>query len=167
MKMNSTQFKATWDRRLSVTSALVTLIFVLVVLQTIALSSRLDAEAITWRIGLVIVLGLSSALFFIRKYSVTSDFINIHHLGWSTSLKIQDLTEIEKVPIEGKGGIGLFGIWGVYSFTGIARSNAYGFHKLYMTNQRHAVALKFGKKTVLLSPDNPEKFIAILQSRLT
>ena len=164
--MKTIQFGASWERRLSVISALATLILVLVVLQTIALSPKFDSNTISWRIGLVIFIGVSSALFFIRGYSITADSIQIHHLGWITSLKIKDLKSAEPAPLEVMSGIGLCGIWGIYSFTGIARSSAYGMHRRYLTNRSNAVALKFGGKTVLISPDDPKKFIKSLQSHL-
>jgi hypothetical protein len=164
--MNGIRFNASWERRLSVISSLTTLILVLVVLETIAKASLFDSGTIALRIGLVIFVGITSALFFIRGYSITTDAVHILHFGWATSLKIKNLTGVEKVPLGATSGIGLFGIWGIYSFTGIARNSTYGIHRRYLTNRFHAVALKFGKKTVVVSPDDPEAFIKLLRSYL-
>ena len=164
--MHKHQFGASWEKRLSTISSLTTLILVLVVLETIAKVSRFDSGTIALRIGLVIFVGITSALFFIRGYSITTDAVHILHFGWATSLKIKDLTGVEKVPLGATSGIGLFGIWGIYSFTGIARNSSYGIHRRYLTNRFHAVALKFGKKTVVVSPDDPEAFIKLLRSYL-
>jgi len=164
--VNKNQFGALWEKRLSTISSLATLILVLVVLETIAKASRLDTGMIAFRIGLVIFIGIVSVLFLIRGYSVTNDAVQILHFGWATSLKIKDLTEVEKVPFEAMNGIGLFGIWGIFSFTGIARNSTYGIHRRYLTNRFHAVALKFGSKTIVVSPDDPGKFINLLRTHL-
>lgn len=165
--MNEIRFNASWERRLSIISSLATLVLVLVVLESIAKASRFDSGMIALRIGLVIIVGITSVLFFIRGYSITTDAVQILHLGWATSLKIKDITEVEKVPLGARGGIGLFGIWGLYSFTGIARNSTYGIHRRYLTNRLHSVALKFGRKTIMVSPDNPEEFIKEVKARLT
>lgn len=165
-KLNNHQFGASWEKRLSTISSLTTLILALVVLDTIAKASRLDSEMIALRIGLVLFIGITSALFLIRGYRITNEAIQILHLGWATSLKIKDLTDVELVPFEARNGIGLLGIWGIYSFTGLAQNSAYGIHRRYLTNRIHAVALKFGKKTVVVSPDVPEKFIKLLRSHI-
>lgn len=164
--MKGIRFNASWERRLSTISSLATLILVLVVLETIAKVSRFDSGIIALRIGLVIFVGITSALFFIRGYSITTDAVQILHFGWTTSLKIKDLSGIERVPLGAMSGIGLFGIWGIFSFTGIARNSTYGVHSRYLTNRLHAVALKFGEKTVMISPDDPEEFINLLRSYL-
>jgi hypothetical protein len=130
------------------------------------LAAQLEMESLTWRGYLIIMLVLVALLFLIKKYRITSDQIIIHHPGWNKSFNIKDLTDVEKVPEAAKKGIGLFGIWGIGSFSGIAKNRRYGIHTVYINNSKNAVALKFGSKTVILSPNHPSDFIHLLQEKL-
>ena len=164
--MNKIQFGASWEKKLSTISSLVTVILILVALETVGKASRFDSETIALRIGLAALIVLNSIFCLIRGYSITPDTIEINHIGRAKKFKIRDITDIEKVPLGARNGFGLCGIWGIYSFTGIAINSTYGIHKRYLTNRSNAVALKFGKKTVVVSPDDPDRFIQEVQGKI-
>ena len=132
----------------------------------IKFAAQLETGSLTWRMVLIILLVLIAMLFCIQKYSITSEHIIIYHPGWNKSFNIKELTDVEKVPPVSRKCIGLFGIWGIGSFSGIAKNRRYGIHTVYITNDKNAVALTFGSKTVLLSPNHPSDFIHLLQEKL-
>lgn len=163
MPESNRTFSTSWDKRVKTVSGLVTLVLVGVLLETFARLDRFSSQIIALRIGLVVLIGITSISWFIRGYTITSDSILINHPGWTTKLDLKKLSSASRVPVGAYAGIGLFGVWGAYSVTGIAYSSTYGLHRRYLTNRWNSVVLKFGDKVVLVSPDNPDEFIGLLQ----
>jgi hypothetical protein len=59
-----------------------------------------------------------------------------------------------------RGSFRLFGNGGMFSFTGWYRNRALGTYRAFVTDLKQTVVLRFEKKTIVLSPENPERFVS-------
>ena len=96
--------------------------------------------------------------FMIRGYAITDDSILIRRLFWTTRLDRSGLKSAESIPIAMKGSLRTCGNGGVFSFTGWYWNKSLGFYRAFVTDLNRTVVLRFGTRTVVVSPDDPEGF---------
>jgi hypothetical protein len=106
---------------------------------------------------LLIVAG--AAPFMVRGYTVTDGAVIIHRLGWSYHLELASLLSVEADPSAMKGSIRLAGNGGLFAFCGWFRNSKLGVYRAFCTDVAHAVVLRFPDRTVVVTPDQPEKFV--------
>jgi hypothetical protein len=107
---------------------------------------------------------VASAAFMVRGYVLTEGFLIIKRLGWETCLNLSRLTSATIDPDAPHGSIRLFGNGGFFSFTGWFRNKKLGVYHAYATDMKRAVVLRFSDKTVVITPDDPPKFVAAVNS---
>ena len=113
----------------------------------------------SWWIGLLLVgLVVGCALFSIRGYTVTPEAIFIQRLFWVTRLPLKGLRSAQIHSASPWKGIRI-GNGGFFSFTGWRYNPELGFYRVFVTNSRDAVILRFPQRKVVLSPSAPEDFI--------
>lgn len=125
----------------------------------------------TWAVvtgGLAAVAGLLVvaivALFFgVRGYSVGDGELKIHHLGWAETFDLHDLVEAEILPGRTPGSLRMSGIGGLFSFVGRFWHPDLGWYRAYATDATRSVYLKFGDRTILVTPDTPSEFAAAVR----
>lgn len=100
--------------------------------------------------------------FMIRGYAITGDAILIRRLLWTTRFDRAGLKSAESIPKAMKGCLRTCGNGGVFSFTGWYWSKSLGFHRAFVTDLNRTVVLRFGKRTVMVSPGDPEDFVCAL-----
>jgi hypothetical protein len=106
----------------------------------------------------VIVLGCLP--FMIRSYAITDDAILIRRLFWTTRLDRKELKSAEALPKAMTKSLRTCGNGGAFSFTGWYWSKSLGFYRAFVTDLNSTVVLRFGKRTVVLSPEDPEDFVS-------
>ena len=104
--------------------------------------------------------------FVIRSYAITEEAILIRRLWWTTRLERADLTSAEAVADAMRGSIRTCGNGGGYSITGWYWSKRLGFYRAYVTDLKRTVVLRFRKRTVVVSPDDPGDFVRCLSNAL-
>ena len=118
-----------------------------------------DRWAPQWLAVVPIIIICASALFLIRGYSVTSKAILIHRLLWTTRVSLEGLQKADFLPNITKRSIRIFGIGGMFSFSGCFRNQTLGKYNAFVTDPARTVVLRFPQKTVVLSPSSPENFL--------
>lgn len=152
-------FGAPWGKTLRWSSAIVTVL----VLGGLVATAPLHRNWLGWVIFAFLVLLLpGAALFTVRGYAVTADAILVRRLFWYTRIPRAGLLSAMALPHAMKGSIRTCGNGGMYSFTGWYWSKALGRFQPYVTDLNHTVVLRWEKKTVVLSPDDPEGFVRAL-----
>ena len=113
-----------------------------------------------WWLGLsLLALVGGCALFLIRGFTITEDAILVQRLLWATRLPLADLQSAE-IYICPKWWQGIrIGNGGFFSFTGWRYNPGLGLYRVFVTDPRHAVALHYSKRMVVVSPSTPEAFI--------
>ncbi len=124
--------------------------------------SWLPAATPGWAVGLarlsLPLILLACLPFVIRGYAITEDAILIRRLFWTTRLDRAGLTSAEVVPKAMSNSLRTCGNGGAFSFTGWYWSKPLGAFRAYVTDLNRTVVLRFGKRTVLVSPEIPEDF---------
>jgi len=161
------RFNAPWSTSLKVISALgaVALIgsSVAVALATRSTQgqSRLADLAPLLALLPILILG-GSAPFAVLVYTITADAIEIRRPLHTTRLPRAELRAARVDPQATRGSIRLLGNGGLFSFTGLFRSATLGNYRAYFTDPHRAVVLWFFGRTVVISPEDPEAFVAEL-----
>jgi hypothetical protein len=157
------RFKAPWGKLLwimSVTGTVICLAVSLFFLRTIV--TFCIHTVYFWLSFIPLFPVAGAALFTVRGYSVSGDAILIERLFWSTRLPMTGLQSVWIEPDGVRGSIRTFGNGGFFSFTGYYWNKHLGSYRAFVTDPRRIVALRFTKRTVVLSPDSPEDFVRAL-----
>lgn len=99
------------------------------------------------------------ALFTIRGYTVTRDEILVHRLLWKTRVSRRRLRSAKFEPIAVQHSWRTLGNRGLFAISGWFRNSTLGLYRAYMTDFNRAVVLRYPFVTVVVSPDDPVRFI--------
>jgi hypothetical protein len=153
------EFKAPWGRLLVGISVIASLICISLPLIILSLGPQASAFA-HWSAAVAplgIIIGC--ALFLVRGYTVTSETLLIHRLAWHSRIPLRSLLSIEAKPEAMAGSIRTFGNGGFFSFTGFFWSRTLGRFRAYVTDLHRTVVLRLADRTIVVSPDDPERFV--------
>jgi hypothetical protein len=115
--------------------------------------------------SVLLVIAIGAAAFMVRGYSVVDDRLLIHRLGWSTKFDLSELTAAEFSPGATLGSVRVMGIGGFFGFIGRFRNEMLGVYRAYATDSANTVVLDFGGSKVVVTPDRPAEFVAVLEAR--
>jgi len=151
-------YKAPWGTTLIVMSALATLLCLGITFGIPLLPAPKHGLGM-WLRWLPLVLVFACALFTVRGYTITPDAILVHRLLWATRLPRAGLKSAEFVPKAMCKSLRTCGNGGFFSFTGFYWSKTLRSYRAYVTDLRLTVVLRYGRRTVVVSPDAPENFV--------
>jgi hypothetical protein len=173
--MKEVSFSAPWGGPLILMTAVCAVLCLLLPLPGVLIalgSSALGMSAIPpwagWPLAAVplLTLGLSAA-FMVRGYILTDVSLSIKRLGWETRLDLSRLNSATVDPEALQRSVRIFGNGGLFSFTGWFRNKKLGSYRVFATDAKRAVVLRFAGKTIVLTPDDPQKFVAEINSRIS
>jgi hypothetical protein len=122
-----------------------------------------DLRGLDFWLGLLpLALLVGTALCTVCGYSITPDAILIHRLCWKTKLSRQGLESAEYQPGILRRSIRTFGNGGLFSFTGWYYNRTLGCYRAYATDIHRTVVLRLRGKIIVLTPDEPERFVSEL-----
>ena len=152
--MQQTHFRAPWDGRLKTLTAIFSAVCV-------------GGMVLTGTPGSLIFLAIlvGSAVFGVRGYTVREGELLIHRLGWSTRFDLAELSVANFSPGATMGSVRTFGIGGLFGYVGRFRNTVLGSYIAYATNSSNTVVLEFDRKTVVVTPDRPSEFVAVVKGR--
>jgi hypothetical protein len=161
-----THYRATWSPLLRIVSVAVSLLCVGVAIQERHALSSVDFRSMDFWFGLLpLALLMGTALCTVRGYSLTPDAILIHRLCWKTKLPRQGLESAEYQPGILRRSLRTFGNGGLFSFTGWFHNHTLGTYRAYATDIHRTVVLRLSEKTIVLTPDDPERFVSELMGK--
>jgi len=105
---------------------------------------------------------LLAYFFTVRGYEIGGDELRIMRPGWQKIFSLRNLQSVDFVPRAMRYSIRTFGNGGLFSFVGNYRNDLLGPYKAYATHFHKTVVLKFPERTIVVTPDEPEKFRDIL-----
>lgn len=97
------------------------------------------------------------AAFTITKYRLHDGQLYIDFPGRSKAWDLTELQRLEVNPNAMDGSFRLFGT-GIFASVGLYCNSTLGWYRAYTTNPKLAVVLYYPKLTVVITPDNPERF---------
>jgi hypothetical protein len=111
---------------------------------------------------LPLVILLAMPPFVVRSYTITEDAILIQRLFWSTRLDRGLLVSAEIAPKVMNRSLRACGNGGGFSFTGWYWNSQLGLYRAFVTDLNRTVVLRFRLRSVVISPEDPEAFLADL-----
>ena len=102
----------------------------------------------------------ATALFAVRGFFLDRNCLVVQRLGWNTRIPLQGLQSVTVDPDAMKGSLRLAGNGGLFAFTGLFRNQKLGLYRAYVTDPRRCVVLRLPKRPIVVSPDNPNEFVA-------
>lgn len=106
----------------------------------------------------LLILGIA-AVFLVRGYEISKTVLIIHRLGWSNRYDLSRMVSIRHDPAALKGSIRNFGNGGLLSFSGFFWNKTLGSYRLYATDINNAVLIKLPGRVIVITPDNPDRFM--------
>jgi hypothetical protein len=150
------KFTAPWS-----TSLLLTTVFSGLLVVGIALIGIIVIAPLSLVWGMVeSVLALVAGIFAIRGYVLTPDSLYVQRLGWHTELPLATLQTVQFDPEATSGSVRMFGNGGLFCFAGTFTNDRLGTYRALGTDRTHAVVLKFAERTVVITPGDPQDFVA-------
>jgi len=161
-----TRFRAPWSRQLrwltALTSALLLGLPLVLMPRAPAGHHPLFAVAV-WLPPAILAL---SALFAIRGYAVAGRELWILRPGWKTRFDLAQLQGAEVKPGAMQGSIRLFGNGGLFGFIGLFRNSPLGRYRAFATDAGNCVVLRFAERTLVVTPERPQQFVAALEQAI-
>ena len=159
------RFRAPWGRPLVAISLLTTAVMVGVSVLCLALLPPSQSLARLAAAGAPPVIVLGCLPFLVRGYTVTGRELRIERLGWSTRWPLAMFSGGLVDPEAMKGSLRLCGNGGLFAFCGWFRNKKLGVYRAFATDLRRSVVLRFGARTVVVTPDDPQQFLAEVNRR--
>ncbi|MEO8505512.1 MAG: PH domain-containing protein, partial [Acidobacteriota bacterium] len=155
---------APWSTLLKVVSA-VSVVVLFATVEVVAMVMPLQVIG-TWPVWLVagaMTLTLAgAALYTVRGYTLTGSELQVQRLLWSTVVSLEGLSKAWADPKAMSGSIRLFGNGGLFSFTGLYRNRKLGSYRAFATDLKRCVVLELLPRTVVVTPEDPQAFLAEL-----
>lgn len=159
-----TTYQAPWGTTLKMVSALLVVLALASLVGAPFLAGNIPGVSLHLAQWLLPVIVLSCLPFMVLGYEITDDAILVKRPLWKTRLARNGFTSAEVVPGAMDKCLRVCGNGGGFSFTGWFWSKSLGSFTAYVTNNECTVVLKFGKKTVVVSPDRPLDFVKDLSA---
>jgi hypothetical protein len=160
------EFGAPWSRSLK-TASIISLAL-LALIAAIGLLG-LPARVLPARILMIAVpVGVLAIAFLsiVSGYSLSASELQVQRPLWNNSFALAELVEVTGDAQAFKGALCLFGNGGLFSFTGYFWTRKLGFYRAFATDPQRAVVLKFGRRTIVITPDDPLRFIVRTRTHL-
>jgi hypothetical protein len=157
-------YRAPWGKPLVICSGLLAVLAVACVIAAASMRPAITpaflAPFAQWFLPAIV---LGCLPFMIRGYAITDDAILIRRLFWTTRMSRAGLTFAKALPKVMNKSLRTCGNGGAFSFSGWYWSKSLGFYRAFVTDLNPTVVLRFGKRTVVVSPDDPEDFVSELK----
>jgi hypothetical protein len=146
-------FSASYDTTTKVISAVVLVVFLVIIVATHSVVAGCLTAAIV----------VGSYAWSPRGYAVSDGYIEVNRLIGRARISLDGLREARAATKDDfRGCLRLFGNGGLFGYYGMFRTSKLGKSTWYVTNRGKAVVVVTGEKTVLFSPDDVEGFIAAI-----
>lgn len=153
------RFGAPWGRELRLTTA-VTLLLLGAVFLTGLWNLICGAASAAWAlISVPVAIVLATLPFMVRGYELSEGAIKVRRLGWQTVLPLAGLKSVSGQADAMQGTLRLLGNGGLFSFTGEFWNRRLGRYRALATDPRRAVVLRYPRRTIVITPHDPQQFI--------
>jgi hypothetical protein len=103
--------------------------------------------------------------FMVNGYVLREDELLIERLGWCNHVPLSTVVSATIDPDAIRGSIRLCGSGGLFGFFGWFRNRKLGVYRAYGTDPARSVVVKLSHRTLVITPDDPNRFVAELDSR--
>jgi len=160
-------YRAPWGRSVKIQTIGIITLFAFIIATHVYFGSHSESSphpAITFLFiaPIILILPLIS-LFMVRNYELNDLTLFVQRSFWKTKVDLKNINSIDIVPYVMSGSF-RFGNSGFFAISGSFQNKRLGLYQAFVTDTKRTVVLKSYKKTVVISPDNPEKFVDDVKS---
>lgn len=163
---SSIHFKAPWSAGLRRISFLSMGAVALGIAVSIIAWQRSGERLALLAVALLLVTLLACVLCMIRGYALTEDEIVVKRLGWMTRLPLTGLQSVAGDNEAMRGSLRLLGNGGLLSYSGYFWNRKIGRYRALATDPSRAVVLRYAKRKIVVTPDDPQRFIVRVRTTL-
>ena len=157
--MASIEFRAPWGKVLRAATLISVALLTGLAVSGLLAYGRAPAYVSLLLISLPPAILLGALPFMIRGYVLTENAIVVRRLGWRTQLPLAGLTSIAGDAEAMRGSLRLLGNGGLFSFSGEFWNRRLGRFRALATDPQRAVVLRYSRRTVVITPHDPQQFI--------
>ncbi len=110
----------------------------------------------------IAVIGLGS-LFVIRGYRLDDGGLHVERLVWANRVELAVLRRAWPDPEAMSKSLRLFGNSGFMCIAGLFTNRKLGRYRAFATDPRRAVVLQTAERTVVVTPDEPLRFLEVVE----
>ncbi|MCX2795094.1 PH domain-containing protein [Microbulbifer thermotolerans] len=158
--MTPTQFRAPWSRQLKWITTITASLLLAIPILLLSKAPQAQSTLYNVAIGLPPATLLLSALFAILGYRIEGTNLFILRPGWKTRISLQGLSEVKSDPQATHGSTRIFGNGGLFGYIGLFHNRRLGRYRAFATDLSKSVVLRFPQRTLVITPDKPEQFVA-------
>jgi hypothetical protein len=158
-------FRAPWSRSLKSASCLAVFLLLSIGVAGLLMPARMPLVRVIM-IALPPSILAGTLLFIVSGYTLTASALQIVRPLWTTNFALADLVSVAGDAEALQGALRLFGNGGLFSITGIFWKRKVGLFHAYATDPGRAVIVRFKRRTIVVSPDDPQRFIVRLRTHL-
>lgn len=160
------EFRAPWSRGLRAISSVAVVVLLVANIAGWYAWSRTGASAALIAIITPPFILMIAALSIVRGYVLTSAEIVVKRLGWVNRLPLSDLRGVNGDNEAMSNSLKLFGNAGLLSYSGFFWNRKIGRYRAFATDPSRAVVLTYAKRRILVTPDDPQRFIVRVRTLL-
>jgi hypothetical protein len=157
--MTSIEFRAPWSKRLRAATILSLVVLIALTAAAMLARARPPFAAAALLIGVPPLLIVATFVSRVRGYVLTEDAITVRRGGYDTRLPLAGLHSVTGDVEAMNGSIRVLGNAGLFSFTGEFWNRKLGRYRALVTDPGRAVVLRYPKRTIVISPHDPQHFI--------
>ena len=157
--MTTIEFRAPWSTTVGTVTVLSLVILSLPVLIGIFVAAQPSPLAAFLLMGMPPLFVAATFAGRVRGYTLAEDAITVRRGLWNTRLPLDGLRSVTGDVDAMRGSIRVFGNGGMFSITGRFWNRKLGWYRAFATDPSRAVVLRYPKRTVVISPHDPQHFI--------
>ncbi len=157
--MTTIEFRAPWSARVRTVTMLSLVILSLPVLIGIFVATQPSLPAAFLLMGMPPLFVAATFAGRVRGYTLAEDAITVRRGLWNTRLSLDGLRSVTGDVEAMRGSIRLFGNGGLFSITGRFWNRQLGWYRALATDPGRAVVLRYPKRTIVITPHDPQHFI--------
>lgn len=164
--MTAERFGAPWSGKLATATAVgtVVLLGLPVAIASVPVNGKAPALLVAMIAALDVVVIATAALFLIRGYRLDSDGLHVERLLWADRIPLTALRRAWPDPEATSRSLRLFGNSGFFCIAGLFSNRTLGRYRAFATDPRRAVVLQAAERTVVVTPDDPLRFLAAVET---
>lgn len=166
MSQSDEFFSAPWDRKLLRVTLLVALVCLGITASLWPVISNAGMGSIHFWGGLLpTLIALVCAGLAVKGYRLEDDNLVVERQLWASRFALADLQSVQPEPQLLDQSNSTLGNSGFFGFMGLFRHPQLGPFRALVTDPGQLLLLRFGRRSVAISPADQQRFLALLQER--
>jgi hypothetical protein len=153
------EFRAPWSSTVRAVTVLSLAVLSVPVLIAIFVATQPSLPAVLLLMGMPPLLVAATFAARVRGYTLAEDAIIVRRGLWNKRLPLDGLRSVTGDVEAMSGSIRLFGNGGMFSITGRFWNRKLGWYRAFATDPSRAVVLRYPKRTIVITPHDPQHFI--------